>query len=50
MLTSNYSELKSKGAEILSDIENKPWNMREFSSRTPDGHWITIGQSLSHEP
>lgn len=42
-----YQELKAKGAEILSDIEDKPWEMREFSLRTSDGHRITIGQELA---
>lgn len=42
-----YQELKAKGAEILSDIEDKPWAMREFSLRTLDGHRITIGQELA---
>ena len=41
-----YDDLKAKGAEILSAIENKPWNMREFSLRTSDGHRITIGHML----
>ena len=42
-----YSDLKAKGAEILSAIEDKPWKMREFALRTVDGHRIMIGQSLS---
>ena len=24
--------------------EDKPWGMREFTVRTPDGHGITVGQ------
>ena len=42
-----YNDLKAKGAEILSAIEDKPWKMREFALRTVDGHRIMIGQSLS---
>jgi catechol 2,3-dioxygenase-like lactoylglutathione lyase family enzyme len=42
-----YSDLKAKGADLLSEIEDKPWNMREFAVRTADGHRITIGHSLS---
>ena len=42
-----YNDLKAKGAEILSAIEDKPWRMREFALRTIDGHRIMIGQSLS---
>lgn len=42
-----YNDLKAKGADILSEIEDKPWAMREFSLRTADGHRMTIGQSLA---
>jgi len=41
-----YRQLKANGAEVLSEIEDKPWNMREFSVRTFDGHRITIGHML----
>ena len=43
---SYYHHLIAKGAEALSRIEDKPWDMREFTVRTPDGHRITIGHSL----
>lgn len=42
-----YNDLKAKGADILSAIEDKPWKMREFGLRTVDGHRIMIGQSVS---
>jgi catechol 2,3-dioxygenase-like lactoylglutathione lyase family enzyme len=42
-----YRQLTTNGAEVLSAIEDKPWNMREFSVRTFDGHRITIGHSLN---
>lgn len=41
------NDLKAKGEEILSAIEDKPWKMREFGLRTVDGHRITIGHSIS---
>ena len=41
-----YNDLRAKGADILSAIEDKPWKMREFSLRTVDGHRIMIGHSL----
>ena len=44
---SYYNDLKAKGAEVLSEIEDKPWKMREFGLRTADGHRIMIGHSLS---
>src|SRR5258707_15225351 len=43
---SYYNELKAKGADLLSNIEDKPWGMREFALRTVDGHRITIGHML----
>ena len=42
-----YDEFISRGAQILSKIENKPWGIREFSVITPDGHRITFGQLVS---
>jgi uncharacterized glyoxalase superfamily protein PhnB len=42
-----YNDLKAKGADLLSPIEDKPWGMREFGLRTIDGHRITIGRSLT---
>jgi catechol 2,3-dioxygenase-like lactoylglutathione lyase family enzyme len=41
-----YTRLKAKGAELLSRIADKPWQMREFTVRSPDGHRITIGHAL----
>jgi uncharacterized glyoxalase superfamily protein PhnB len=43
---SYYNELKAKGADLLSDIADKPWKMREFGLRTIDGHRIMIGHAL----
>ena len=39
-----YEDLKRKGIKILSPIETKPWEMREFSVVSPEGHRIMIGQ------
>lgn len=44
---SYYNDLKAKGADVLSHIEDKPWRMREFSIGTSDGHRITIGHMLT---
>jgi catechol 2,3-dioxygenase-like lactoylglutathione lyase family enzyme len=43
---SYYQDLVAKGADLLSEIQDKPWKMREFGLRTADGHRITIGHSL----
>jgi catechol 2,3-dioxygenase-like lactoylglutathione lyase family enzyme len=42
---SYYQHVRACEAAILSEIEDKPWGMREFSVRSPDGHRITIGQT-----
>jgi predicted enzyme related to lactoylglutathione lyase len=39
-----YEDLKKKGIKILSPIETKPWEMREFSVASPEGHRMMIGQ------
>lgn len=40
------AQVTAAGVQTLSRIEDKPWGLREFSVRTPDGHRITIGQLL----
>jgi catechol 2,3-dioxygenase-like lactoylglutathione lyase family enzyme len=42
-----FEHLKTKGADFISEISDKPWHMREFGVRTPDGHRIMIGHSLN---
>jgi len=42
-----YAEVTGNGAEILSKIEDKPWGIREFCVKTPDGHRIVFGQLIS---
>lgn len=44
---SYFQHLKSKGADLISNLSDKPWQMREFGLRTPDGHRIMIGHSLA---
>lgn len=41
-----YEELQARGAETVHRIGNKPWGLREFSVKTPDGHRITYGQMI----
>jgi uncharacterized glyoxalase superfamily protein PhnB len=41
-----YAQLQRAGAESLGGIADKPWGMREFSVKTPDGHRLTIGQTI----
>jgi catechol 2,3-dioxygenase-like lactoylglutathione lyase family enzyme len=38
-----HAELTDRGAIISAPPESKPWGMREFGVRTPDGHRIQMG-------
>lgn len=42
-----FEEVKARGAEIISQISDKPWNMREFGLRTPDGYRIMVGHEIN---
>lgn len=33
-----YAELQAKGANITEEIENKPWNIRQFTIKDLNGH------------
>jgi uncharacterized glyoxalase superfamily protein PhnB len=41
-----YQEIAAKGALVTSAPSNKPWGLREFTLRTPDGHRITCGEVI----
>lgn len=41
-----HRELVSKGVPFVQDIADKPWGMREFGVRTPDGHRVMFGEPL----
>jgi hypothetical protein len=41
-----YAEFLERGAQVLSPVSDKPWNIREFTVVTPDGHRIAFGQLL----
>jgi uncharacterized glyoxalase superfamily protein PhnB len=41
-----YDEVVGNGATLSQTLANKPWGMREFGVRTPDGHRIMFGQEL----
>ncbi len=41
-----YREVAARGALIISPPADKPWGLREFSLRTPDGHRMTCGAPL----
>lgn len=41
-----YREFVAKGALVSSQPTNKPWGLREFGLRTPDGHRIVCGEEI----
>ena len=41
-----YREVASRGALVTSEPADKPWGLREFGLRTPDGHRITCGEVI----
>lgn len=42
-----YRELSAKGVPRVQEISDRPWGMREFGVRTPDGHRIMFGQPIA---
>src|SRR3982750_1229082 len=42
-----YQEFMDRDAKIRAPIEDKPWGIRDFSVKTPDGHRIVFGQLLN---
>ena len=41
-----YWEFKENGADIIEDIENKPWDIRQFTIRDPSGHIFYIHHDI----
>lgn len=41
-----HDELVENGATLTQKLADKPWGMREFGVRTPDGHRIMLGQEM----
>jgi uncharacterized glyoxalase superfamily protein PhnB len=41
-----YQEIAARGALVTSPPRDKPWGLREFGLRTPDGHRITCGEAI----
>jgi len=42
-----YEEVRRHGAQITREIEDHPWEMREFEVADPDGNLIVFGEHLS---
>jgi uncharacterized glyoxalase superfamily protein PhnB len=45
-----YRELTDRGLKPHSAIQTKPWEMREFSVVSPEGHRLVIGQWVGKHP
>jgi predicted enzyme related to lactoylglutathione lyase len=41
-----FKEFVAKGAIITSPPADKPWGLREFGLKTPDGHRIVCGETI----
>ena len=41
-----YQEFIDRDVNILSEIANKPWGIRDFTVVTPSGHRIVFGQVI----
>jgi catechol 2,3-dioxygenase-like lactoylglutathione lyase family enzyme len=41
-----YAEVQSNGVAMHHALASKPWGMREFAVRTPEGHRIMIGEVI----
>ncbi len=44
-----YAMHQAKGAPIISPIGNKPWNIREYTVRDPNGYHLRFSGPLSYE-
>lgn len=41
-----YATVLQNNVPCIQPLSNKPWGMREFGIRTPDGHRIMFGQLI----
>jgi catechol 2,3-dioxygenase-like lactoylglutathione lyase family enzyme len=42
-----YRELVAKHVPRVQELSDKPWGMREFGVKTPDGHRIMFGERIT---
>ncbi len=45
-----YASCRANGGAIVGELEQKPWNVREFAMRDPDGNLLRIGTGVEGEP
>lgn len=41
-----YHEMKTRNANVVESIENKPWRLRQFSIEDQDGHRFTFHHDI----
>ena len=41
-----FREVSQRGAVVMSSPVDKPWSLREFGIRTPDGHRLMCAQRI----
>ena len=42
-----FKQVQTKHVDLLNEPSDKPWGMREFGIKTPDGHRIMFGQTVA---
>jgi uncharacterized glyoxalase superfamily protein PhnB len=42
-----HDELRARGADIVEPLADRPYGMRDFNARTPDGHLLIFSQPLT---
>jgi catechol 2,3-dioxygenase-like lactoylglutathione lyase family enzyme len=45
-----YDEVKARGAEITVEPEDRPYGVRDFNVRDPNGVTIIFGQNIEPDP
>lgn len=46
-LDAYHRDVVSRGAQVLSPPADRPWGLREFVLRTPDGHRMVFGEVIA---
>jgi uncharacterized glyoxalase superfamily protein PhnB/N-acetylglutamate synthase-like GNAT family acetyltransferase len=45
-----YAQHLERGAWIVSPVEDKPWNMREYTVRDPNGYYLRFAGQIGYTP
>lgn len=46
-LDAYHQDVVARGAQVLSPPADRPWGLREFVLRTPDGHRMVFGEVIA---